>query len=134
MFASLFLGVLNTASGALAYINAGHDPPVVLGPGGIKAYLTRTGIVVGIEPNLAYPSNRISLEPGDTLFAYTDGIPEARDSDGRFFTLKRLVEILQKPSPSAKDLVDEVFADLRKHSAKPEFDDDVTMLAVRRLP
>jgi phosphoserine phosphatase RsbU/P len=134
MFCTLFFGVLDTASGALTYINAGHDAPALLGAAGVKVRLTETGPVVGIFPNVSYQINVALMEPGDTLFAYTDGVTEAREPAGTFFTQKRLLSILQKPMPSATAAVDDVIANLLEHIAGAEPHDDVTILAVRRTP
>jgi anti-sigma regulatory factor (Ser/Thr protein kinase) len=134
MFATVFFGVLDTASGALAHVNAGHDAPVLLGPAGVKARLGRTGVAVGLEPNFSYEIGAVCLEPGDALFAYTDGVTEARDPAGLLFTEKRLLAILEKPLGSAADLVGNIKAGLDSHGAGAAPCDDVTMLAVRRRP
>lgn len=134
MFATLFFGVLDPATGRLTYINAGHDAPALLGAGAIKARLNPTGPVVGITPNIAYEIGEILMEPGDTLFTYTDGVTEARDAAGRFFTEQRLLARLQDPADSATALVDNVIAALNQHIAGAEPHDDVTMLVVRREP
>lgn len=135
MFATVFFGVLDTASGALAYVNAGHDAPILLGPATVKARLDRTGVAVGFEPNFTYEIGAACLEPGDTLFAYTDGVTEARDPAGSLFTEKRLLAILEKPVGSAAELVGNVKAGLEAHGAGADPYDDVTMLAVwRRRP
>jgi sigma-B regulation protein RsbU (phosphoserine phosphatase) len=133
MFATLFFGVLDTATGGLTYINAGHDAPVVIGPGGLKARLSGTGPVVGIIPNTTYKVGRVVLEPADMLLLYTDGVTEARDPAGAFFTEKRLLALLEKTTGSATDLLDAVVADVQAHTAGAEPSDDVTMLAVRRI-
>src|SRR5262249_55405184 len=73
MFASLFFGVLDTATGELTYVNAGHDAPIVVGAAGVKARLAPTGPVVGLSPNAGYEVSCVALEPGDALVAYTDG-------------------------------------------------------------
>jgi serine phosphatase RsbU (regulator of sigma subunit) len=117
----------------LTYINAGHDAPALIGPGGVKARLDRTGPVVGVIPDARFEIDRVLLEPGDILFAYTDGVTEARDPAGQFFTEERLRAILQQPIPAAGALVDRVIASLNDHIAGAEPYDDVTMLAVRRL-
>jgi sigma-B regulation protein RsbU (phosphoserine phosphatase) len=134
MFCTLFFGVLDTASGALTYINAGHDAPALLGAAGKKTRLTASGPVVGINPNVRYKIDRVFMEPGDTLFAYTDGVTEAREPGGRFFTETRLLSILHKPIPSATAVVDNVIASLLDHISGAEPHDDVTILAVRRMP
>src|SRR5262249_24544410 len=77
MFCTLFFGVLDTSTGSLTYINAGHEAPALIGAAGIRARLTRTGPSVGWHPNPTFRSARVFLEPGDILFGYTDGVTEA---------------------------------------------------------
>jgi sigma-B regulation protein RsbU (phosphoserine phosphatase) len=133
MFCTLFFGVLDTATGAVAYVNAGHDAPILLGAGGIKSRLTKTGPVVGIDASNVFGTASVVLEPGDTFLAYTDGITEARNAAGQFFGEKRLLSIVQAKGASADTLVSGVMGALYEHIAGAEPHDDVTMLAVRRL-
>jgi sigma-B regulation protein RsbU (phosphoserine phosphatase) len=132
MFATMFFGILDTHTGVLTYVNAGHDTPVVQGPAGVKARLSITGPVVGITPNVAFELGRVVLEPGDTLFAYTDGVTEARNPAGQQFTEQRLLSVLAEPPRPPAELLDAVVTRLREHVAGAEPSDDVTMLAVRR--
>jgi sigma-B regulation protein RsbU (phosphoserine phosphatase) len=132
MFASLFFGVLDTTTGALTYVNAGHDAPIVVGTAAVKARLAPTGPVVGLRPNAGYDINCILLEPGDTVVAYTDGVTEARDPAGQFFTEKRLLSLTEKSAHSVAALLDSTVASLHEHIAGAEPYDDVTLLALRR--
>src|SRR5262249_60520715 len=94
MFATVFLGVRETSRGALAYVNAGHDARVLIGPAGARGRLPVTGPVVGISPNITYGLSRASLAAGETLLVYTDGVTEARGPGGQFFTERRLLSLL----------------------------------------
>jgi sigma-B regulation protein RsbU (phosphoserine phosphatase) len=132
MFVTLFFGVLDPATGLLTYVNGGHDAPAVIGPDGVKARLNPTGPVVGMMPDTNFDLSEIRLEPGDTLFAYTDGIPEARAPGGEFFTEARLMSLLGQPISSAPALVNRIESDVRAHIATADQFDDITMLAVRR--
>ena len=134
MFATLFFGVLDVATGALTYVNGGHDAPVLLGAAGPTGRLDPTGPLVGARPDAVFDIGRAQLGPGDVLFAYTDGVTEARDPAGGFFTEKRLLGHLQDPPPSPSNLLARVVARLREHVAGAEPFDDVTMLAIRRAP
>jgi len=81
MFVTLFYGVLEPATGRLCFGNAGHNPPLLLRHGGGPApeLLTRTGIPLGIEADLAWTMCEVVLESGDLLVLYTDGVTEAED-------------------------------------------------------
>ncbi len=133
MFATLFFGVLDPLSGTISYINAGHDAPVVLSPDGPKERLKLTGPAVGLMAGVVYKVRQVHLSPGDLLLAYTDGIPEARNNEGSFFTEKRLMSLLEgQSSASAKDVLDLIQSEVARHVDQAEASDDITALAIRR--
>jgi sigma-B regulation protein RsbU (phosphoserine phosphatase) len=134
MFATMFFGVLDPATGLLLYINGGHELPVICGPNGIKQRLKTTGPAVGMMPKINYKIQEAQLEPGDILFTYTDGVPEAHNPAGELFTDARLLSVLQSPPPSAKGLLDLIETQVREHIADADQFDDITMLAVRWVP
>jgi sigma-B regulation protein RsbU (phosphoserine phosphatase) len=80
LYATLFFGVLDPGSGMLIYINGGHNPPVLVNGSQVKEQLEPTGPVVGIFPNAEFGIQQVKLEPGDVLFCYTDGVPDAKDA------------------------------------------------------
>jgi sigma-B regulation protein RsbU (phosphoserine phosphatase) len=132
MFATLFLGVLDPATGTVSYINAGHDAPVIVGAGGIKERLKLTGPAVGLLAGISYKLRQVQLGPGDLLLAYTDGIPEARNKEGSFFTEKRLLALLEDhPGASAKEVLDRIQSEVARYVAQAEPFDDITALAIR---
>ena len=132
MFATLFFGVLDPASGVLTYINAGHEPPYIIGPDGVKETLSPSGPAVGVMPHTEYEIQQAQLGAGDTLVGYTDGIPDARSPHDQPFTKERLQSLFEQPVSSASDLLDQIIANLTTHIDNAPQDDDVTILAVRR--
>jgi sigma-B regulation protein RsbU (phosphoserine phosphatase) len=134
MFSTVFFGILDPASGQLLYINGGHEKPVIIGAGGIRERLEPTGLAVGMMPDSAYEIGTAQLQPGEFLVAYTDGVPEARDSNRKFFTEARLLRLLNEPRSSAAELLDEIVDNIRAHIADADQYDDVTLIAVRRAP
>lgn len=133
MFATMFFGVLDPATGNMIYINAGHEAPVIYNSGGIKAHLGSTGPAVGMMPGMDFQIEQIQLAPGDSLFTYTDGVPEAHSPSGAMFSDQRLYDLLEKHAESVTETVDQIEQAVRTHiSTAPQFD-DITMLAVRRL-
>jgi phosphoserine phosphatase RsbU/P len=131
-FATLFFGVLDPVSGALLYINGGHNPPVLLRASGERLLLPPTGPAVGVLPDGAYYVGRAELSPGDMLLVYTDGVVEARDGAGRQYTMEGLLALLDEPIESATELLDRIEDSLRAHAQSTEQFDDITMLALRR--
>ena len=135
MFATLFFGIIDPDSGAVSYISGGHEPLFIVGPdGGVKERLTTTGPSVGIEPGMQFNIRQSRLEPGDILVGYTDGVVEANTSDGEFFTMERLVAALDAPASSAKELLDRIAVGVQEHIGEADQFDDVTLLAIRRIP
>jgi serine phosphatase RsbU (regulator of sigma subunit) len=132
MFATLFFGVLDPVTGLLAYVNGGHEPLAILGPAGVRQRLMPTGPAVGMLPNMNFKIQQMYLEPGDILLGYTDGIPEARCPSGQFFTEKKLLSLLQDPTPSATALIERIKVSVLAHIASADQFDDITMLAVQR--
>ena len=135
MFATLFFGILDTASGSLSYINGGHEPLFIVSPGGgVKEHLTATGPAVGIEPKIDFKIQQTHLEPGDILLGYTDGVPEASAANGAFFTMERLVSILEEPPSTATDLINRIAKSLQDYIGAADQFDDITLQAIRRIP
>jgi sigma-B regulation protein RsbU (phosphoserine phosphatase) len=132
MFATLCLGIINPQTGLLAYVNAGHLPPVIIGKSGIRAFLNATGSSVGIDSASGYRSAIARIEPGEVLFGYTDGVTEAMSPDEALYTKKRFFPLLEKPASSATALIERVKADLFSHIKHAPQSDDITMIAVHR--
>lgn len=132
MFATVFFGVLDPKTGLLAYINAGHVPPLIIGSAGVKQRLKPTGPAVGIMPHMKFSIQEVQLEPGDILLGYTDGVTEAQDPSGEFYTINRLLSLLEQPASTASDLLERIKENLFIHMDKAEQFDDITMLAVHR--
>ena len=133
MFVTLFLGLLDTGTGALAYINAGHPPPSLLRVAGdIEQLDGKPEPPLGVRPNTAYQSRAAALRPGDAVVVYSDGVTEAMNTGEELYTTERLdadLAALRDETPEAivravKDRVD-IFT-----GAAPKAD-DVTLLALR---
>jgi sigma-B regulation protein RsbU (phosphoserine phosphatase) len=132
MFATLFFGVLDPKNGKLIYINSGHDAVFVIGQNGIKERLLSTGPAVGMFQGAQFKFKEIQLQPGEILFAYTDGVIDARSPNGNRFTRKRLKSLLSQPANDALELMQRIGTHLFSHIAKAPQEDDITMLTVQR--
>lgn len=133
MYATLFFGVLNPASGILSYINGGHEPLYVINAGRIKGQLKPTGPAVGLMPDITYKVQEIQLEPGDLLIGYTDGVIEARSPEDEIYTRDRLQSLLTQPFKSAAETLERIKSHLFTFIDIAPRSDDVTMLAVQRV-
>lgn len=133
MFATLFFGILEPNTGLLTYINAGHEPLFIISPHGeVKEHLESTAPAVGMLPGMNFSMRQIYLQPGEILIGYTDGVTEARDCNGKFFTGERLLTLLEQPIDSARALLDKITASIAEHTCNAEQFDDITILALQR--
>jgi len=132
MFATLFFGILDCATGDLIYINCGHPKPVIVRQNSLYAELETSGPAVGMFPNIRFRTERARIAPEDFFFAYTDGIPEAKSQSGEFFGNERLVSLLSRGHETAEQLISAISVRINHHILNSDQFDDVTMLAVRR--
>lgn len=132
MFATLFFGVLDPNTGKLIYINGGHEAVFVIGQNGIKKSLLSTGPAVGAFYGAKFEYKEIQLQPGEILFAYTDGVIDARSPNGNRFTRKRMKSLLSQPAADAVKLMQRIGTHLFAHIGKAPQEDDITMLTIQR--
>lgn len=133
IFSTLFYGVLDFPASTLTYVNAGHEPPLLLRRG-VAQLLEPTGLVVGALPESCYEQKVVHLEPGDVLALYTDGLTDSRSPAGVFFTNHGAAEVLKKLSPKATavEMADALYAGAREFSGGA-IEDDVALLVVKVL-
>jgi len=135
MFVTLFFGIIDPLSGKLFYVNGGHEPLYIIGKNGIKQSLAGTGPAIGPIEGASYKTGTIQLETGDLLFAYTDGVTEARSETKTFYSRARLENIMNKGfDDSTEAFLELVKADLFKFIGSAEQSDDITMLALKWNP
>ena len=134
MFATVFFAIVDGDSGLVQYINAGHEPPAVVGPRGVRL-LPPTGPALGLMPGLPFEVGQTTLAPGESLVAWTDGVTEARtDSGDELFGEARTLETVRANAGSADAALDGLLSAVDAWAAGAEQSDDITLLAVRRLP
>jgi sigma-B regulation protein RsbU (phosphoserine phosphatase) len=133
MFVTCFYGVMNTRTGELQCSNGGHNLPYLLhADGRVEAIEPCGGLILGAFKNAAYEKGEIMLQPGDCIFLYTDGIPEAMNPDGDQFSPERLVDSLQGVNGSTVEgIVGKVIGDVKEFTAGAMQSDDMTILAIR---
>lgn len=133
MFVTIFYGILDTSTGMVTYSNGGHNPPYLIRKGGPALPLDRAGgPLVGKFPDLPYDTGAIQLQPGDTLYLYTDGVTEAMDGEKNQFEEPRLVEFLNSADGvPLEQIIANAHARLRTFTGSVPQSDDITMLALR---
>jgi adenylate cyclase len=134
MFVTMFAGVLDLATGALFYSNAGHDPPLILREGVEPRELKcDSGPPIGALDDFKYRVQRWKMVPGEMLLLYTDGVTEAQNAAGGFYGLSRLRQVLEErqSAAGAQEVIELVRNDVRRFVAGGEQSDDLTLLALR---
>ena len=132
-YATLFVGVLDPASGRLDYVNAGHNPPWLLRADGTVETLATTGMPVALAGVGTWKSRTLELAPGDLLALFTDGIPEAWNAAEDEYGDDRLLSVLKAArGHDAAGVRDAVLADLAAFVGEAPASDDVTLVLVRR--
>ena len=132
MFVTVFYGILNTSNGDLEYVNAGHNPPFILSPTGLKTVELTKGTVLGGIEHFNYKSRRMTIDPGDTLYLYTDGVTEAFNSEGNMYGEKRLGNLLKANLRAGhKEIVKITLADVAAFAAGILPSDDITLMAIK---
>jgi hypothetical protein len=131
LFITAFEGVLDLVTGEFNYVNAGHELPFLYRNGNFEVKKVRAGFVLAGMEDIHYRANSITLEPGDKIFQYTDGITEATNAKFELFGMDRLSESLNKcGNESPEKIISTVKADIDEFvGSAPQFD-DITMLCL----
>ena len=132
MFVTVWFGILNLTNGTLTAANAGHEYPMVKKPGGqFEIVKDRHGFVIGGMPGMKYHDYTIQLDPGASLFVYTDGVPEATNIHNELFGTERALDALnESPDSQPSELLSNVTKAVNRFvNTAPQFD-DLTMLCL----
>ena len=135
MFVTGFAGRLDLATGEVAFSNAGHNRPYVIGQdGAVRSVGEAAGMVMGVDGDFEYPVGVVALAPGDTLYLYTDGVTEALDAASRQYGEARLEarlrELAQAPVGT---VVQETLHAVQEFAGSTPQSDDIAVMAVRYL-
>ena len=145
MFVTAWIGDIDLETGVVTYVNAGHNPPIILSgkkeeDGSRAKYLrSKPGLVLGAMAGMKYKSQTVTLEPGDALYLYTDGITEQHDQKKELFGEERLLRTLNEMLANGTPLfsgprslvVGTVLGCVHAHSLGVEQADDRTQLVLR---
>jgi serine phosphatase RsbU (regulator of sigma subunit) len=134
-FITFFMGILDTHTGEFVYISAGHNPPLIVrAGGGYETLGGGGGIILGILPMAKYEESRATLEKGDVLVMFSDGVTEAPNPADEEYGEDRLANLVAELAASpAKDIVDAVHKSVHEFTeGAPPFD-DITVVVARRL-
>ncbi len=131
MFVTVWLAILDINTGKGMAANAGHEHPAIRRKGGkYELDVYRHSPAVATMEGMRFREHPFELNPGDSLFVYTDGVPEANNEKGEFYGTDRMIECLNAdPEATVHELLVEVREDIRKFAGPAEQFDDITMLA-----
>lgn len=135
MFVTAWVGILDLTTGKLVASNAGHEYPAIRhGDGNFELIKDAHGVMVGVYETATYKEYEIQLEPGDSIFVYTDGVPEAMNAEEELFGTDRMIEVLHNATDdSPKAILDTVNTAIAEYVGDaPQFD-DITMLGLKYL-
>ena len=131
MFVTIWMGILELSTGKLIASNAGHEYPAIRRQGGVfELFKDKHGMVVGGMEGVKYKEYELTLEPGDMLFVYTDGVPEATDPENRLFGTDRMILALNDPAETCEEVLRNVRKAVDEFAAGAEQFDDLTMLCL----
>jgi len=135
MFVTLFYAILNVRTGEMQYVNAGHNPPYILHKDGTLDTLpTSKNICLGVIEDYSYTSDSLTLQKGDCLVTFTDGVTEACSTSDELYGENRLEALLPTlAGQSARGILDNVINAVRTHAEGAEQSDDITVLVAKRL-
>ncbi len=132
MFVTVFYGILNTLTGEIEYVNAGHNPPYQLSDGQVEKVDMTNGTILGCLEEFNYQSKKVRLAPGDMLFMYTDGVTEAFDENDEQYGEHRLENYLgNNLSGSIEEAVKGCIREVTDFADGTPQSDDITLLAIR---
>ena len=133
MFVTVFYGILDLRTGVMEFCNAGHNAPCVLRQShGVSVLPGTNGLVLGVIGGMSYDQASVVLNPGDSVYMFTDGVTEAMDTESMLYSDERLIDLLARCIHLAPpDLVRTVLDDVRDFSTGAPQSDDITSLAVR---
>ena len=138
MFVTIFLGVMNIRSGEIRHCNGGHNPPFILRSSGEVVRLDGSdgvgGMALGVEENAVFGEQPLSLDVGDKIFLFTDGITEAMDPENQFYGDPRLYDALcRNVAEGPHTLIEQVIGDVNRFCRGYEQADDITVLCIARV-
>jgi serine phosphatase RsbU (regulator of sigma subunit) len=131
MFATFFGAIIDLPTGRVSYCNCGHNPPLLQRSNGTLELLQPNGAALGVIDLDDYEAAQVTLERGDRLLLYTDGVTEANDEDGQFFGDERLAQAAaSNRSAPPQIFIEGIIADLDSFVGKAPQHDDITCLVL----
>ncbi len=133
-FATVFVALLDPNTHVLEFVNAGHNPPVLVKAGGEHQLLDSTGIPIGVFSGFKWGKSSVTLDPGDRIVIFTDGIPEATDGNGELYSDERLETfIIERRKDAIAAFSTALIAEVSKFVGEAPRSDDITLVCIDRV-
>jgi sigma-B regulation protein RsbU (phosphoserine phosphatase) len=134
-FVTAVYGLLDPGTAAFTFANCGHNPPLLVRAGGACETLAGGGPALGMWPGARFKPDTVTLERGDILVLYTDGVIEVMNAAGEMFGTERLESVLRRcAGTTARELIQAVVDDTQAFASRRAYDDDFTLVIVKREP
>lgn len=131
MFVTVFYGEINTLTGEIEYVNAGHNPPYVLSANGTREVEMTNGVPLGVVENFNYASKKMQMKNGEQLLLYTDGVIEAINREQTAYGEKNFVNFLnQNLNLPIETIIKRSFAEVNAFVGEAPQWDDITLLGI----
>jgi sigma-B regulation protein RsbU (phosphoserine phosphatase) len=135
LFVTVWYGLWDAENGTVCFSSAGHNPPLLIRADGSAEQLDSKGIALGVVPHITLQEKTVTLQPGDMLVAYTDGVTEALRSDETEFGVLGLKSALAKlRKRPAQEIANGVLKAIDSFAAGEAQFDDITLIVLKRLP
>ena len=134
-FVTAFYGLLDWRNGVFTFVNAGHNPPLLIRADGTTEELSEGGMALGVLEDTRYEERPLAIAHGDVVVMYTDGVSEAEDEHREQFGVERIEQIVRKHAGhNARELMQDVMAAVLDWTGAAGPGDDLTLLVMRMLP
>jgi len=133
MFVTIFYGILDTKTGEVEYANGGHNPPyIICKDGGITEIPHTGGIALGVLDDIKFSAKTLKLNPGDSIFLFTDGVTEAFSREEELYSEERLEGLLKDMNTlKVKEICQAIIKDVHEYSTGVQQSDDITVLSIK---
>ena len=133
LFITFFMASIDPDAGRISYVNAGHNPPLLVRSDGRTERLSQGGLLFGVIRNAEYTEGITDFKTGDTLLMYTDGVSEAMNADEEEFGEDRIISIMsENTAVNLEELLRKIEYSVEEFHGSSQYSDDFTLLAVRR--
>jgi len=131
MFVTVFYGILNTQTGKVDYVNAGHNPPYLLSNGGISKVEMTDGLALGVLDDFKFKPKKLQLKKGDQLLLFTDGVVEAFDLQEKAYGEEKFENFLKENlNHPIETIIKKSFTDVSDFVNGAPQSDDITLLGI----